>query len=68
MLCQQAREKRVYLLLEDGRGRYFQDWTAFCVAPTPWGLGLDARLVEELVKEHADPKRRGPPDAGVGLG
>jgi hypothetical protein len=58
VLCQQARDRRVYLLLEGPDGRYFRDWTAFVTAPVPWGLGVDGGLVDALVKERRDPQRR----------
>ena len=58
VLCQQARDKKIFLVLEDPRGRYFPDWTAFVTAPQPWGLGLDGGLVDALVEEARDPARR----------
>jgi hypothetical protein len=56
-LCQTAREKQIYLLLEGPTGAYFRDWTEFVSAPVPWGLGLDAGLLEELARERSDPRR-----------
>jgi len=58
VLCQAARDRKIYMLLEDPRGRYFTSWSDFCVAPVPWGLGLHPAMVEEVVKEQRDPKRR----------
>ena len=58
LLCQTARERRIYLLLQGPDGTYFPDWSSFCVAPVPWGLGLDPGMLAELAKEQADPKRR----------
>lgn len=53
-----AKEKAIYAMLEGPDGAYFPDWTAFVTCPQPWGLGVEAGLVETLVKEHRDPKRR----------
>jgi len=58
VLAATAQEKRIYLVLEDPQGRYFTDWTSFCTAPVPWGLGLDVRVVDALVQEYRDPRRR----------
>jgi hypothetical protein len=58
VLAATAQEKKIYLVLEDERGRYFPDWTAFCTARAPWGLGLAAAVVARLVEEHRDPRRR----------
>jgi hypothetical protein len=58
VLAATAQEKRIFLVLEDERGRYFETWTDFCVAPVPWGLGLDQAMVARLVEEHRDPRRR----------
>jgi hypothetical protein len=58
LLCEQARSRRIYLVLEDPQGNYFQDWTSFVTAPIPWGLGMNPALIDELVKERRDPKRQ----------
>ena len=57
-LVAQAQVNRIYLVLEDPRGRFFKDWTSFCTAPRPWGLGISQALVDELAREQRDPRRR----------
>lgn len=57
-LLETARDKHIYRMLESPTGGYFPDWTAFVTAPQPWGLGMDAALLEALVKEGRDPHRR----------
>ncbi len=58
VLCQAARAAKIYMVLEDQRGKYFTSWSDFCVAPVPWGLGLDEGVLAEVAKEQADPKRQ----------
>lgn len=58
LMCTVARERAIYKLLEDGRGKYFASWSDFCCAPQPWGLGLDPGMLAELAREQADPRRR----------
>src|SRR5262245_43578368 len=58
LLAAQAREKKIYMLLETPTGAYFESWLQFATAPRPWGLGLDERMVGQLVEEYRDPKRR----------
>jgi hypothetical protein len=58
LLCELARERQIHRMLEGPTGAYFRDFTEFCVAPQPWGLGLNEALIEELAKEHRDPKRQ----------
>lgn len=57
-LIDQAQANHIYLVLEDERGEFFPDWTAFATSPQPWGLGISEALVAELAREHVDPKRR----------
>jgi hypothetical protein len=58
MLLDLAQERRIFLMLEGPDGQYFRDWTAFVVAPQPWGLGMSEALIAALVKEQRDPQRR----------
>jgi hypothetical protein len=58
VLCQTAREKAIYKMLQDPTGAYFASWSDFCTAPAPWGLGLHEGLLAEVAREQTDPKRR----------
>jgi hypothetical protein len=58
LLCETAREHKIHMMLEDGRGKFFESWTDFCVAAQPWGLGLDPTLLAEVARESTDPRRR----------
>lgn len=58
LLCQQARDRKIFMVLEDPSGKYFDSWSAFVTAPVPWGLGMPTDVIEALVKEHRDPKRQ----------
>jgi len=58
LLCETARDRKIFLMLEGPSGAYFRDWTEFVSAPLPWGLGMRPDLIEQLVKEHRDPTRR----------
>ena len=70
-LVAQAQAHRIHLVLEDEHGTFFRDWTSFCTAPIPWGLGISQALIDELAREHRDPGRRGedgpgrPPDPAL---
>jgi hypothetical protein len=56
VLIAQAKANRIFLLLEDRQGNYFDSWEAFCTAAVPWGLGLPPALLDELVAERNDPR------------
>src|SRR4030095_47618 len=59
-----VQTQKAYVLLQDEHGADFRDWTSFCVARPPFGLGFNPELVDVLAKEALDPAR--PARAGVG--
>ena len=54
-LVAQAQAHCIFMVLEDEHGTFFRDWTSFCTAPIPWGLGINQALIDELAREHRDP-------------
>lgn len=57
-LVDTALKHRVWEKVPDAYGAPFSSWRAFCLAPRPFGLGVDGRMVQALLDEAANPRLR----------
>jgi hypothetical protein len=57
-LLDTALRHRVWERLLDAYGAPFSSWRAFCLAPRPFGLGIDGRMVQALLDEATNPRLR----------